>query len=1094
MTDDRQRKTDDWARNPKLGSTRSQRVLSGGSPDSPFQPLRRPGLPDPGSPSPAGSRAGKGLGGPPKPTREPRALPISTSEVGLNTPVKDRGMNRRPNLSATAAELRRHAEARLRKRQRDQRSEVRELRSAADTQRLLHELQVHQVELEMQNEELSRAKARAEACAAKFSDLHDFAPIGYVSLDDGGCIQELNFTAAKLLGRPRAELVGTALVKTVARRDRDIFLRHLKTASETEAQVTEEVDLASEDGPTVPVQFSTICLQRKSAQARQYRTAITDISARKNAERSRNLLAGILERLSTDGELRPSCRAILEKIRVFAGIEAAAIRLRQGEDFPYFEQIGFPTDFIQAESSSRSRDRSGEVARSEQGQPTLECMCATLLRQQSGSAKPFFSEGGSFWTDSTTELLASTTKADRQGHPRNNCGRAGYESVALIPLRSGGEFIGLLQLSDRHRGRFTPEVIRVYEELGLSIGVALSRQRAVSALKERTKDLSCLYGISALLELPGISVDKLLKGTVRLLPSAWQFPETTVARIVLEGQTFQTARFRETSWMLSRQIIVQGKTVGTIEVCYLEERPASDEGPFLKEERQLLDSIAERLGRNIGRMRAAGALQESEEWCRSFFEHSSDGLLCLSPNGEIVTLNQSFARMHGYSVEDMLKIDLKNLDTPGTSQLVPERMRLILAGNRSTFELEHYHKDGHRVPLEVTVSMIKVGGRKYVLASHRDITKRKQAEKSFHEAHRRTVAVLESITDGFFSLDRDFQLTYVNRAAEKLLGKTRQELIGRNLWQVFPEALGSRFQREYERALAENETVHFEEFYPPFHQWFEVHAYPSAIGLSVYFQDISGRKRAEEAIRQLNLELEERVRQRTATIRTLATDLTLAEQREKSRLARVLHEHLQQLLMGAKYLLTDAQQNFTGQDRETLGKVDQILAESVEVARTLSVELSPPILRNEGLAAALKWLGHWMREKHGLAVKVTAGSTAAPASEEMLILLYQAVRELLFNVVKHAEVRSASVAMQWRDGQVRIVVSDQGKGFDPACLQTTGSRGGTFGLFSVRERLALLGGQMEIESAPGRGSRFTLRVPRAQPLKRKTRGKTKGLS
>jgi two-component system CheB/CheR fusion protein len=120
---------------------------------------------------------------------------------------------------------------------------------------------------------------------------------------------------------------------------------------------------------------------------------------------------------------------------------------------------------------------------------------------------------------------------------------------------------------------------------------------------------------------------------------------------------------------------------------------------------------------------------------------------------------------------------------------------------------------------------------------------------------RRTAAVLESITDGFFSLDRDFRLTYVNREAEKLLGKSRQELLGHNLWHVFPEAVGSRFQREYERAMTRKQTVRFEEFYPPFNQWFAVHAYPSAIGLSVYFHDITGRKQVEEELRQSRAQL-----------------------------------------------------------------------------------------------------------------------------------------------------------------------------------------------------------------------------------------------
>jgi len=109
------------------------------------------------------------------------------------------------------------------------------------------------------------------------------------------------------------------------------------------------------------------------------------------------------------------------------------------------------------------------------------------------------------------------------------------------------------------------------------------RKRAEEALKERNKELNCLYGISAILELPGISLDEILKRTVMLIPPAWQFPEITEASIVLEGKIFQTARFRETSWMQTGEVIVNGMPAGQVEVCYLEERQASDEGPFHKE-------------------------------------------------------------------------------------------------------------------------------------------------------------------------------------------------------------------------------------------------------------------------------------------------------------------------------------------------------------------------------------------------------------------------------------------------------------------------------------------------------------------------------
>lgn len=126
----------------------------------------------------------------------------------------------------------------------------------------------------------------------------------------------------------------------------------------------------------------------------------------------------------------------------------------------------------------------------------------------------------------------------------------------------------------------------------------------------------------------------------------------------------------------------------------------------------------------------------------------------------------------------------------------------------------------------------------------------KEREEALRESHRRISAIMESITDAFFALDHGWNFTYVNREAERLLSRSRDELIGRNVWTMFPEAVGTTFHEQYHRAAAEGKSVSFEEFYPPLGLWFEVHAYPSSEGLSVFFRDITGRKQTETILRQ----------------------------------------------------------------------------------------------------------------------------------------------------------------------------------------------------------------------------------------------------
>jgi CheY-like chemotaxis protein len=163
--------------------------------------------------------------------------------------------------------------------------------------------------------------------------------------------------------------------------------------------------------------------------------------------------------------------------------------------------------------------------------------------------------------------------------------------------------------------------------------------------------------------------------------------------------------------------------------------------------------------------------------------------------------------------------------------------------------------------------------------------------------------------------------------------------------------------------------------------------------------------------------------------------------------------------------------------RQAAAQVEALLIQSIECSRTLSGELSPPILQTGGLLPALEWLASWMEQKHGLAVTLVTQVRALPRLDVGSTLLFQGVRELLLNAVKHAHVKTASIEVRRQAGQLCVVVADQGVGFNPAQLKSRTDRVSGLGLLSIRDRLKLLGGQLLIESAPGVGSRFTLTVP-----------------
>src|SRR6476661_10204459 len=259
--------------------------------------------------------------------------------------------------------------------------------------------------------------------------------------------------------------------------------------------------------------------------------------------------------------------------------------------------------------------------------------------------------------------------------------------------------------------------------------------------------------------------------------------------------------------------------------------------------------------------------------------------------------------------------------------------------------------------------------------------------------------------------------------------------------------------------------------------------------------DITERKEWEKALRDsenplraFSGQLEQLVQERTEALtqshdrlRGLATELNLAEQRERKRLAAELHDHLQQLLVLGRLKLRQGKEL-----AETLPKcatliseADGILAEALTYTRTLVAELSPPVLRDHGLSAGLKWLGAYMH-KHDLVVTVTVPEANLQLPEDQALLVFQSVRELLMNAWKHAATSTAEVTMELDGDRLRLHVHDKGRGFDLAAAAETATStklASKFGLFSIRERMNALGGSFAIESAPNQGTRATLTLP-----------------
>jgi signal transduction histidine kinase len=207
--------------------------------------------------------------------------------------------------------------------------------------------------------------------------------------------------------------------------------------------------------------------------------------------------------------------------------------------------------------------------------------------------------------------------------------------------------------------------------------------------------------------------------------------------------------------------------------------------------------------------------------------------------------------------------------------------------------------------------------------------------------------------------------------------------------------------------------------------------------------------------------------------------LSLAEEAERRRIAEMLHEDLQQLLVAARMQLAALCRTQDAAQREAIAReIAEVLERSVKLTRSLSVELAPPVLYEHGLAAALEWLAAETRKNYNVEVIVEADSLANPKTADVRIFLFRAVRELLLNSVKHAGGSAVHITMQHRrPDNVRITIADDGPGFDPNSLENKRTDSQTVGLLNIRERVSNFGGEFHINSGPKRGTRITLSLP-----------------
>jgi signal transduction histidine kinase len=267
------------------------------------------------------------------------------------------------------------------------------------------------------------------------------------------------------------------------------------------------------------------------------------------------------------------------------------LEIGRGQDFPVKYKVIYEKDLTNIKCYPSDADNS-----------IINQLRIDVIQQKRENYKAHFTDYGSFWSgDIATDLKFFKGSKDVANGPKSD-NRLNYNSLSIIPLILGNDFLGLIQLFSCKLDFFREYDIKHYEITAETLGIALANERTQVALRERVKELTCLYNIAQVIERKEYSLDEILIGIVNLLPPAWQYPEVTAGKIVFDKQVYSTPGFQTDQQRLSSRIKVKGKMRGKVEVVYTEEKPEMDEGPFLREERSLINAIAKQIAIFIERM------------------------------------------------------------------------------------------------------------------------------------------------------------------------------------------------------------------------------------------------------------------------------------------------------------------------------------------------------------------------------------------------------------------------------------------------------------------------------------------------------------
>ena len=476
--------------------------------------------------------------------------------------------------------------------------------------------------------------------------------------------------------------------------------------------------------------------------------------------------------------------------------------------------------------------------------------------------------------------------------------------------------------------------------------------------------------------------------------------------------------------------------------------------------------------------RAEEELRESDEKIRNIFEAVSDAIVFSDLEGHIVDENEAALRIQGYSrVEEVIgKIGFEFIAEEDRARAIQAAMKAAEQGYGYVPDVKFVSKDGIERDTESTASLVRDASGNPIgfVSSTRDITERKKADQELRESEERLRAFMDSATEFFTIWDSNLNLLYTTERETKEFfptGPEKEDLIGKNIIELAPNIKETGQYYNYLRVIETGKPFFLEETVPdPMFgdHCLSIKAFKVGEGMGLILTDITERKRSEEELRRYSERL-----------RAMAAKLSATEEEERRCLAQELHDQVGQYVTALSINLSRAS---TQLPEETAAPVRSILDDSQsiveqmsEVIRDIMADLRPPVIEDYGLVAAIRWYADRFASRTGINVTVQGEEPSPRLSSPHESALFRIAQEVLTNVAKHAQATKVSVNVAAKSEKVRLVIKDDGIGFDTAEVAVSNGQRG-WGLVIMSERVRSMGGSFNIESRPGHGTRVIVEV------------------